>query len=161
MAYVDTLLAGNEKILARHHQHWLAWIPALAGSLLLSAVIVVGSVLLNVQLPGIGLFGLILLVLPLVTFVNRLLNWLSEEYIITNRRILQTKGVLTKQVFDSSLEKINDVMLSQTLLGRMFNYGDLEIMTGSELGINKLSRITRPVQFKVAMMNAKEGMRDG
>ena len=84
----------------------------------------------------------------------------SEEYIVTSRRIIQTKGVLTKQVSDSSLEKINDVMLSQTVLGRMFNFGDLEILTGSELGVNKLDRIHNPVGFKVAMMNAKESMRD-
>lgn len=110
--------------------------------------------------PGIGIFGLVLNILPLITFLQKLASWTSEEYIVTSRRIIQTKGVLTKQVSDSSLEKINDVMLSQTVLGRMLDFGDLEILTGSELGVNKLDRIQNPVGFKVAMMNAKEGMRD-
>lgn len=158
MAYVDTLLGKNERIVARHHQHWLAWVPSLALSLLLTAAIVAVSLYADTLAPGIGIFGLVLIVLPLVTLVTRFAAWRSEEYIVTTRRIMQTRGVLTKHVFDSSLDKINDVMLSQTVLGRMFNYGDLEILTGSEIGINKLSRIQEPVKFKVAMMNAKEGV---
>lgn len=161
MAYIDTLLGKNERILARHNQHWMTWLPALITSLFLMAAISVASVAANIFLaPGIGIFGLVLNILPLLTFIQKLVSWTSEEYIVTSRRIIQTKGVLTKQVSDSSLEKINDVMLSQTVLGRMFNFGDLEILTGSDMGINKLDRIHNPVGFKVAMMNAKESMRD-
>jgi uncharacterized membrane protein YdbT with pleckstrin-like domain len=161
MAYVDTLLATNEKIVARHHQHWWAWFPSLVINLLLVAIITALSFVANTFAPGIGIFGLILNVLPLAAFAKRFISWSSEEYIVTNRRIIQTKGLLTKHVFDSSLEKINDVVLSQTVTGRMFNYGDLEILTGSELGLNKLERIQDPVKFKIAMLNAKEGLRDG
>ncbi len=160
MAYVDSLLGTNEKIVARHHQHWLVLAPSLGISLLLMAVISVGSMFANIAAPGIGIFGLLLNILPLITLVRRVLTWRSEEFMVTTRRIIQTRGVLTKQVFDSSLDKINDVMLTQSLFGRIFNFGDLEILTGSEIGINKLSHIGRPVAFKVSMMNAKEGMRD-
>jgi hypothetical protein len=42
----------------------------------------------------------------------------------------------------------------------MLNYGDLEILTASQEGINKLTLLTDPVKFKVAMLNAKEALRD-
>ncbi len=38
----------------------------------------------------------------------------------------------------------------------MFGYGDIEILTASELGINLFRRIGEPVKFKTAMLNAKE-----
>jgi hypothetical protein len=66
--------------------------------------------------------------------------------------------VLDKDVVDSSLEKVNDVKMSQSFLGRMFGYGDIEILTASELGVNLFHEIANPVEFKTAMLNAKEKM---
>ena len=63
--------------------------------------------------------------------------------------------MFNKDVTDSSLEKVNDVKLEQSVWGRLLNYGDVEILTGSELGVNKLNTIADPVRFKTAMLNAK------
>jgi hypothetical protein len=41
-------------------------------------------------------------------------------------------------------------------LGRFFGYGDIEILTASELGVNLFHQIAEPVEFKTAMLNAKE-----
>jgi uncharacterized membrane protein YdbT with pleckstrin-like domain len=75
---------------------------------------------------------------------------------VTSHRVIQTAGVFSKDVVDSSLEKVNDVKLSQSFLGRMFGYGDIEILTASELGVNLFHEINDPVGFKTAMLNAKE-----
>ena len=77
---------------------------------------------------------------------------------MTNRRVIQIAGVFNKDVIDSSLEKVNDVKMSQSFLGRMFDYGDIEILTASELGVNMFHQIAEPVGFKTAMLNAKEKM---
>ena len=65
-------------------------------------------------------------------------------------------GTVNKNVIDSSLEKVNDVRLTQSVLGRMLNYGDVEILTASELGTNLFQRIGSPIQFKTAMLNEKD-----
>jgi hypothetical protein len=75
---------------------------------------------------------------------------------VTTHRVIQTSGVFSKNVVDSSLEKVNDVKLSQSFLGRMFGYGDIEILTASELGVNLFHEIADPIGFKTAMLNAKE-----
>jgi hypothetical protein len=46
--------------------------------------------------------------------------------------------------------------MTQSFLGRMFNYGDIEILTASELGVNRFRRIGDPIGFKTAMLDAKE-----
>jgi hypothetical protein len=38
------------------------------------------------------------------------------------------------------------------------NYGDVEILTASELGTNLFQRINNPIKFKTAMLNEKEKM---
>ena len=46
--------------------------------------------------------------------------------------------------------------MKQSFFGRIFDFGDIEIMTASELGINKFTTIAKPIQFKTAMLDAKE-----
>jgi uncharacterized membrane protein YdbT with pleckstrin-like domain len=87
-----------------------------------------------------------------------ILIWSNREYIVTNRRVIQISGVFSKDVVDSSLEKVNDVKMSQSFLGRTFDYGDIEILTASETGDNLFKRIGNPIKFKTAMLNAKEKM---
>jgi uncharacterized membrane protein YdbT with pleckstrin-like domain len=157
--YVESLLGANEKVLVRERQHWMIWVPQFIGFLLITAVIAVASYLLSLSVPA-GIFGLVFIIIPFVVFLRVFMAWRNEEYMVTNRRIVQTEGVINKSVMDSSLEKINDVVLTQSVMGRMLDYGDLEILTGSDYGINKLHRIQSPVKFKIAMLNAKEGMRD-
>jgi hypothetical protein len=64
-------------------------------------------------------------------------------------------------VTDSSLEKVNDVKMDQSFFGRIFNYGDIEILTASELGVNRFNMIGNPVRFKTAMLNAKVKLESG
>jgi len=158
--YVDSLMGANENVLVLERQHWFVWVPRLIFCIILIAVISAISVLAAPFTSGIGMFGLVLNIIPVWMFLRTFLDWVNETYIVTNRRIIQTEGVVNKSVIDSSLEKINDVVLSQSVLGRIMDYGNLEILTGSELGLNKLERIQSPVKFKIAMLNAKEAMRD-
>ena len=69
---------------------------------------------------------------------------------------MQISGIFNKSVIDSSLDKVNDIKMDQSALGRMFGYGDIEILTASELGVNLFKKIDNPVKFKSALINAKE-----
>ena len=93
---------------------------------------------------------------PLISLCVDVLIWSKRKYVVTSRRVIQLSGVFSKNVTDSSLEKVNDVKMSQSFLGRMFDYGDIEILTASELGVNKFRRIGQPIHYKTAMINAKE-----
>ena len=80
---------------------------------------------------------------------------MNEEFVVTTRRVLQLEGVVNKKVTDSSLEKINDAILTQSLFGRIFGYGDLDILTASEAGISRLRKLRDADDFKRAMLEAK------
>ena len=67
--------------------------------------------------------------------------------------------MVNKTVADSSLEKLTDVVLRQGLFGRLLGYGDIEVLTAAAgAGINYLKQIRKPMQFKQAMVNAKEDL---
>ena len=83
------------------------------------------------------------------------LRYINQEYVLTNRRVIQVEGVLNRNSTDSSLEKINDAVLTQSVFGRMFDFGDLTVLTASEAGIDKMHMLRKPIAFKKAMLDAK------
>jgi len=89
------------------------------------------------------------------------IRWNNEQYFVTDTRVIQLRGIFSKEALDSSLEKINDVELRQSWLGRVFDFGDIEIITGSDSGVNYFHRIESPLEFKRAMMEAKQDYSHG
>src|SRR4029077_6703160 len=83
------------------------------------------------------------------------LPYVNQEYVLTNRRVIQVEGVLNRSATDSSLEKINDAVLSQSIFGRMFDFGDLRVLTAAEAGIETFRMIRGPITFKKKMLDAK------
>jgi uncharacterized membrane protein YdbT with pleckstrin-like domain len=153
--YVESMLGENEQILLVTRQHAFVLISAILAEILVALVVVVVIVMLAVGNPGVML-GLLLALIPLAIMLRDISEWSNRQYIVTNRRVIQIAGVFNKNVVDSSLEKVNDVKMTQSFFGRLFDYGDIEILTASELGVNKFKRIGNPIKFKTAMLNAKE-----
>lgn len=155
MGYVETLLAHNETIVFKTRQHWIV----LARSMFLNGAFLVLIILLaiaaSVMLGPAGLIATLLFIIPILVFGVDYLKWWNEEYIITNRRVIQVEGIINKHVIDSSLEKVNDVVLRQSFLGRLLDYGDIDILTASEMGINALHKIKHPIKFKTEMLDQK------
>ena len=154
-SYLESLLGENEEILLITRQHWFLLVSATLLEIVLSIVIIVGVTLALPFFPLAGL-GYIVLVLPVGRGLYDFFKWWNVQYVVTNRRVIHLAGVVNKNVTDSSLEKVNDVKMEQSFFGRIFDYGDVEILTASELGINRFQRIGDPVRFKTAMINAKE-----
>lgn len=156
-AYLNSLLGEREEIILVTRQHWFHLFRSVLFELLLIAgTIIAVSIIWVVAAPGISiLFGYLLLIIPGFSMLRDFLRWNSHQYIVTSRRVVQIFGVFNKNVTDSSLEKVNDVRMDQSMWGRIFNFGDIEILTASELGINRFTFIGDPVGFKNAMLNAK------
>lgn len=153
--YIEGLLGENEQILLETHQHWFVLFGKIFLEILLIVVIVVGIFIAYPFYPF-AIYGIALVLIPVVGILNDIFVWRNKAYAVTNRRVIQSTGVFNKAVVDSSLEKVNDVKMTQTFFGRMFGYGDIQILTASELGVNLFHQINDPIAFKTAMLNAKE-----
>jgi uncharacterized membrane protein YdbT with pleckstrin-like domain len=163
--YIESLLADREKIILATRQHWFTIASAIALEIVLILVLLTLTIIAGTAMPQfallIGAFGVIVILIPAATLTRDLLNWTNKQYIVTSRRVMQISGIFNKNVTDSSLEKVNDVKMTQSAFGRLFGYGDIEILTASELGVNLFKRIEDPIRFKTAMLNAKENLERG
>ncbi len=161
MSYADGLLSTGERITYRQKQHpfIFAWGARYA---IVALILVLALLWLANTLKPTGSFATLLGAITAILFFGGLavaiwtaLRYLNQEYVLTNRRVIQVEGVLNRNSTDSSLEKINDAVLSQSVFGRMFDFGDLTVLTASEAGIDKMRMLRNPIGFKKAMLDAK------
>ena len=153
--YIQSMLGENERILLITRQHWFVLFSAILAEILITLILIAVFILASIYYP-LAAIGFVLVFLPLISMLRDILIWTNHEYLVTNRRVIQISGIFNKNVVDSSLEKVNDVKMAQSFFGRLFDYGDVEILTASEIGVNLFKRIGDPVKFKTAMLNAKE-----
>jgi hypothetical protein len=161
--YADTLLADGEQVVLRTRQHFLATVIDGRGAWLLF----LGSLVLLFLSRNIG-EGTVRDVIGWVTLGAMLIglawlakiywSWFSQDYLITNRRVVKVEGIINKRAADSSLEKINDAVLTQDLVGRIFNYGDLDILTAADVAVDQYRMLNRAPLFKREMLNQKHDL---
>jgi hypothetical protein len=159
MSYADSLLSTGERILRRERQHWLVllWGARIPIAAIVAALLILG---LSGNVTGaardlLGLLTAVLFLGGLAFLLWSTVRYLNQEYVLTNRRVIEVQGVMNKRSTDSSLEKINDAILTQPIFGRIFGFGDLEVLTASEAGIERFAMIVDPIGFKKAMLDAK------
>jgi hypothetical protein len=168
MSYARNLLSRGEEVVHESRQHWLAivartWIWIVVAIVALALVIFLsgGEPIGNETIDGILTVLAVAALLGALGYIGFVLwDWRNQEWLITTRRVIRAEGVLNKSVSDSSLEKINDARLDQSLFGRIFGFGTLDILTAAEeaggTNLADFPMIADPVQFKKAMFDQKQ-----
>jgi uncharacterized membrane protein YdbT with pleckstrin-like domain len=83
----------------------------------------------------------------LTLFISPALARWSDEFAITNYRIIIKLGLISRRTLEMNLNKVETVNVDQSILGRMLGYGTIRIVgTG---GTNEIfENISRPIEFR-------------
>lgn len=157
MSYMTKLMIPGEEVvhLARRS------VAATFGGLFvfLAVVLIAVGVAYAWSVPAAGLLGTsMLLVVALVLGVLLLARWVwwrNKVYIVTNLRVLKLEGLMSKSHRDASLDKINDLVMNQSVLGRLLNYGDVQILTANEASGMTFHQLHDPVAFKRQILQVR------
>lgn len=167
MSYATNLLSRGEEIVFKSRQHWFAvlaetWLWVILAIVSLALLIFLGTngpVMGNATLDGILTIALLVIFLASLGRMGLVIwAWRNQEYLVTTRRVIRAEGIFNKNMGDSGLEKVNDAHLSQSWIGRIFDYGTLDILTAADEpgGVEDFPMLADPVKFKIAMLNQKE-----
>lgn len=142
-----TVLKKDEKILLITRQHWLRLaLPFFAWILL--AVILIWWL----QNRTAFIIVLITAVYPMLEYVN----WKYNLWCVTNLRVVDETGFFTRYSKESPLDKINNVEYDQSIWGRIFGFGNVDIQTAAELGETTYNLIHHPKLLKDTITHAQE-----
>jgi len=149
MSYEQSLLSPGEKVLGLFKPHiipYIGWYWVLlagAGGMFCSAFFGTGPI----GLIGGGVF--------LAIWLWRILDWSTNILMVTNRRVVKSSGILSKKTQDSSLDKITDLALTQSILARVLNYGTLRVLTANENADEVFHSLADPKTAKSVLLEAK------
>ncbi len=164
-AYIRSLMSTGETVQRVSRQHWVSLVhTVLVNGLAILLLLALSSWAFANSAAGaegqalrwLGLLALAAALWPVARMARDLLTWQARRYVISSRRVLEIEGVFNRTVRDSNLDKVNDLVLRQSLLGRLLDYGDVDIITGSDVGLNRLERLAGPILFKKAILDNKE-----
>jgi uncharacterized membrane protein YdbT with pleckstrin-like domain len=161
VGYVEDLLATNEQIVYTTRRHWVAPLfGTITGTLLTLAGLagLVGAAIwfddwVNTLVLG---SGVIALLVGLVLLANSFVVWWSERYVVTNQKVMKVSGILKKTAEGSALEKINDITISQSLLGRWLGYGTLTVLTAADESNLHYTTMRQPMEFRRSVLDQKQ-----
>ncbi len=147
MSYIDGNLIEGEQVLYRTRLHWLIFLgPALFVAVVLAPIawfLALGSWSHYAWIP----LALGVLVL-LAAFIRRQ----SSDFAVTNRRVMTKVGVFHTRSIELLLGKIEAIAVEQSLMGRIFGYGDI-VITGTGGTHEGFSQIQSPLAFRNAVQS--------
>jgi uncharacterized membrane protein YdbT with pleckstrin-like domain len=142
MSYIENNLMEDESLVHLTRLHPIILLsPAMAVSLL------AGSLTLVQDLPIAQIIVLLLLLGAAFRLCDRLVFFVSSEFGITTKRVLGKTGFIQRRSLDIVLAKVEAIRLSQSIVGRLLNYGDIEV-TGTGGTEEVLRFIPDPLLFR-------------
>ena len=151
-AKLDSLLLQGEKILHIGHVSLWTQVP----QMLLTLALPVLSLVLLAYVPsltwhwvaagfGMGAFMALMVYLRYVT----------TELAFTNKRVISKSGLISYSLVDISLARVESIVVQQSILGRIFNYGSL-VISGTGTSHAPIVGIADPLAFRNAFTEAQE-----
>jgi uncharacterized membrane protein YdbT with pleckstrin-like domain len=152
MSYVERVLQPGETLLHKTKLHWFIYLPVVP----FLAIFLLGAALypaMQSQATGGGQAALPLALMA-VGAIGTLFTWLrawikrvSTELAVTDRRVIFKRGLVRRHTVEMNMDKVESVDVDQSILGRIFNYGDVTVR-GTGASIEPLRMIDDPLAFR-------------
>ena len=71
----------------------------------------------------------------------------TTEIAVTDRRVIYKRGFINRHTIEMNMDKVESVDVDQSLLGRIFNYGNITVR-GTGSSFEPLRMIDHPLRFR-------------
>lgn len=154
MSYVSRTLGAKERVLYLTGYHWFYWL----GVTVLSAPFIYIAI---AGLPSYNALDYILLMLsgaPFAYGVYLFVHGIALEVAVTNDRFVKKTGLVAITTEEVSLDKIEEVNVTESVLGRIFGYGNVKVH-GTGAGSIDVKMVNSPVSLRRAIQTAREDVK--
>jgi membrane protein YdbS with pleckstrin-like domain len=81
----------------------------------------------------------------MVWVIWRVADWYFDRFILTNKRVMVVKGLITRNVGMMPLLRVTDMKYVQSPMGRILNYGTFELESaGQDQALSKIKNLPNP-----------------
>lgn len=151
MSYVKHILQPGENVLVVGRLHWIIYVPGFFW-LILAVASFAASVhfrYTNYQWPLLAL-AFVFLVLALISLIRAWWHAFTVEIAVTNHRVIYNRGFVNRHTDEMNIDKIESVIVDQSILGRILDYGTINIR-GTGASIEQLKLIAHAIELRNAI----------
>ena len=148
---VDEYVLPTERRVIRFRQHWAVIVSQVLQAVALFALLGIGAALLprNAVIDNLFWYASLLLLLRASYKVS---EWWVEKIVITDKRVMRTKGIFTHSVGMMPLTKVTDLTFERTFAGRSLGYGKIQIESaGQNQAFDELNYLPFPEEVYEAI----------
>ncbi|MBJ8441014.1 PH domain-containing protein [Acinetobacter junii] len=144
--YIESNLARDEKIIKKANVSWLSqfWYLLFGFLFLLMGMPTKNNVFL--------LVGVVLIVIAII-------NVITTELAITNRRIIAKTGLIRRNTIELKVNRVESLGVNQSILGRIFNFGSI-VVKGVGGSNAPIPFISNPLEFRQQVNNYLDSIDD-
>lgn len=124
MGYVNHILNPNERIVYEAKLHWKIFVLPIAVLLLASYLYLNDWLIVSYLSYPIAIIGVVLL-------IRALLRYFTNEFAITNERVILKQLIFAKQAKNIPLNQLDSANHYTPILGRIFDYGTISCLSGA------------------------------
>jgi membrane protein YdbS with pleckstrin-like domain len=139
-------LFPTEKFRGEWKRHWIQIAKELAGAA--AATILMGYLTgkaAGSSHPSLVLWTIIVWGAAMVFFAWRIADWYVDRFILTNKRVMVVKGLITRNVGMMPLLRVTDMKYVQSPVGRLLGYGNFELESaGQDQALSKIRNLPNP-----------------
>lgn len=157
-------LNPGEQVVFEGHPSWRAILAFYLKGITITIVIVV---ILSLIGSSTGLVVGALLVGSGVTVLAGFIKRVSTRYRVTNRRLNIKHGIISREVQEARLERVQDVSYSQSVFQRLLQVGDIDFDTASNdpsdfvfAGVDSPEAVVEAVHQATELAAAGSGLGD-
>ncbi|MEO5510353.1 MAG: PH domain-containing protein [Longimicrobiales bacterium] len=133
-------MTREEAPIYRAHVHWSIYLNAVL-------VLLVAGVPLFFDDPSAKWIALVLVAAAAVLGIIAYIKGSSTEFVITTRRLIAKRGIVSRKTIETLLEKVEAVSVEQTLFGRIFNYGTVTVQ-GTGGTKESFAMVSKPLELR-------------
>ena len=145
MGYLDKVLQPGETILYRTTVSHTLYYPG--AGLIVLALVAFGLTSAALPAPWPVAFLVVLGLAGIVLLVRAWFQRWVTEIAVTNQRIILKRGFIRRHTIEMNMDKVESVDVDQSLLGRLFNYGNITVR-GVGTGFEPFRMIDNPLRFR-------------
>ncbi len=138
MKYLKRTMSIGEQVIVFKHPHWVQFIHPI--NVISFAVFIVSTFLFFAG--DYELFILIVIFISMIPLIYAYIKQVCTEYAVTNKRVVCKTGFVSIKTNELRKEKIENIIVNYSILGRILGYGDLSFTGtgGSPVTFNKIGR---------------------
>lgn len=128
------------------------WLPTLFKPIVVLSL----SVLLSLKVDLLKNYFFFMYLSAIGLLLYKILDRSFSTWAVTNLRVIEETGILTRITTECPLDKINNVSYSQNIWGRIFRFGTIIIQTAAQHGATIYSNVNNPQLLKETLITMQE-----